>query len=138
MQHKFRFVASRFSASTRPGQIANDRGSGGDVIAWLRERLIENTVEADIGLPAQDGLDWGLWLELGDDRFLIYARSADGEAGNTLDSQWHVGVEAFEPHLALRPQARTRRQTRMDGLVAVLRTIMTSEPGLVLLSEEDD
>jgi hypothetical protein len=138
MQHIFRFVASRFGEGERWRQAVNDRGFGEGVVAWLRGRLTDTTVEADIGEPVREGLGSGFWLELGDDRFWIFASLANDEKGNTADAGWLVCIEASEPHLALRPQARTRRQTRMDGLVVVLRTIITSDSGLALTSEEDD
>ena len=138
MEHRFHFTASRFNATEVRSYFINECCFGDDVIAWLRERMTQTAADADIGEPVQEDWGWGFWLELGDDRYWIYASVVPEDGHKDARHEWLVGIDGQEPLFAWRRDMRTRRLARFDGLVAMLRTIVASDPGNILVGEEDD
>lgn len=113
MHHRFRFTAH--VANTAP------------LIAYLREGLTHAVPEADIEEGTPDGR--GFWLNFSGDRYWIYV-------SHTMGAEFSVGIEAREATFAW--TQNTRRQDRADGIVAALRSVILSDSGNSLLSEEDD
>lgn len=116
MHHRFRFTAQRFAAADLPA-----------LIALLRDGLPHAVPEADIEDAGGDGRSF--WLNFSGDRYWIYA-------SHTLGNEFLVGIEAREATFAW--TQNTRRQDRADGIVAALRTVILSDSGNSLQSEEDD
>jgi hypothetical protein len=58
MRHCFRITASPFS-------------TGHDLARWLHEALNAVIEEAEVTTPVQDGAEWTIWLDLGDERHRV-------------------------------------------------------------------
>ena len=117
MHHRFRFTAQRFTAAADLSAL----------ITFLREGLTHAVPEADIEDQSGDGRSF--WLNFSGDRYWIYA-------GHTLGSEFVVGIEGREATFAW--TQNTRNLNRADSIVAALRSVVLSDSGNSLQSEEDD
>lgn len=138
MDHTFHFTASRYNATEVRSHFINDCCFGEDVIAALREGLVTFASEAEIGEPIQEDWGWGFWLEFGAERYWIYAGVIGEQDRGKKNYEWRVGIDYQERIFVWRRPNVAKIQERFDALVVALRTIITSDPGTSLISEEDD
>lgn len=118
------FETGRFNCSQPKDYFINACCYGDDVAAWLREKLIEQGVEADE--PDQEDWGWylGASLDDGDSYFLgISAVEEESRQGN--EGQWRILVQK---HRSLWDKIRKRNVlTPDDRILAVLWHILRQE-----------
>lgn len=128
MQHTIRIAASRFNAPDMP--------PGRDLAVWLRQGLVDDAQEAEIGEPGAESGNWVVWLDLGGDRYRISV-ALDRDA-STTDPVWNLSVDHHEPVFVRQHEARARQQLRFDALVFRIRQAIVHAPDIQILSESGD
>jgi hypothetical protein len=129
----FIFTSDRFNVSERKEYFINDRCYGDDLARWLVERLRSQGLIASE--PCQE--DWGWCFDVRSEKisyFIGVGVMDNEEPPPNSQVQWRVFVEKRRGFWEMLKRSNPFSET--DGLIEILKQILASEPGMVLLGIE--
>jgi hypothetical protein len=127
MHQDLLFETNRFNLSEVKMYFINPCCFGEDVAMWLREKLIQQSVETDE--PGQE--DWGWYLGSsyqGNHYFIGIGGLPDDDATDPNQGEWRIMVERRRS-IADRLTGKNKTTTD-DPIFPIIRTILEAEPDI--------
>jgi hypothetical protein len=118
------FDTDRFNLSVTKEHFINPCCFGEDLAAWLRSKLVENSIPPLD--PGQEDRGWYIESTLGDASYFIGVGGAANEsAANPNEGEWRIMVEK---HRSIWDKLKGRNKTsRSDPIFAIIREILKRE-----------
>jgi hypothetical protein len=118
------FDTDRFNLSVTKEHFINPCCFGEDLAAWLRSKLVENSIPPLD--PGQEDRGWYIESTLGDASYFIGVGGAANEsAANPNEGEWRIMVEK---HRSIWDKLKGKNKTsRSDPIFAIIREILKRE-----------
>jgi hypothetical protein len=118
------FDTDRFNLSVTKEHFINPCCFGEDLAAWLRSKLVENSIPTLD--PGQEDRGWYIESTLGDASYFIGVGGAANEsAANPNEGEWRIMVEK---HRSIWDKLKGKNKTsRSDPIFAIIREILKRE-----------
>ena len=126
-------TTDRFEASTPGPNFINPRCFGEDFANWLRSELSRHNLI--VSEPVQEDWGWVLLVDFAERKFTVSIGITDETIGQT-PAVWRVGVAYEKPLNKFRNWLKPAPLASLTLLFETLRSVLTSEPGFVVSTDE--